>query len=173
MFANAVRTIRAQEPPLSSEEPHSEHDQNDRPEAMQAEVEYVVDQEQHAQPDQDGRCRGNLGRIDPLSRAESLRQPEGIWGGLARLNRLGGANRVQNLVHPEKSEKDSDHHVGLPGQVGGQTNDRQNKNTEMGQTLGVLPAVNRAQSKWNSAQDSGNRRIWSRSRAGLNFHAEA
>src|SRR6266478_756921 len=101
---------------MLGEEPHAEHDQDDRPKAMQAEVKNSVDQKEYAQADQNRRGGGNLGGLELLSGAEGLCQPEGIRSGLARLNRLGSANGVQDLVDPEKSKKDSQHHIGLPRQ---------------------------------------------------------
>src|SRR5260370_28322937 len=103
---------------MLGKEPYTQHDQDDRPEAMQAEVKDSVDKKQRAQADEDGGCGWNLGGLKLFSRAEGLRQPEWIRSRFARLNRLGSTNRVQNLVHPEEPEEDSQNHVSLPREVG-------------------------------------------------------
>src|SRR5580704_1255683 len=104
---------------------------------------HCMQQEQHTQADEDGGRGGNLGGLDLVSGTERLRKSERIRSGLARLNRLGRANGIQNLVHPEEAEKDSNCRVSLPRKVVGETNDRQDKNTQVGKALCVLAAIDR------------------------------
>src|SRR5579863_5025601 len=98
---------------MLGEEIYTQHDENQRPVAVQAEVESRVEQKKQSQADENSGSDWNFrlafgffGRCSNSATAEHGSQTKRIGCRLSQLNRPGGTNRVDDLVNVEERDAD-------------------------------------------------------------------
>ena len=172
--ASAAHGMNSDHSPLPGEHPGSQADQNERPETVEAELPDVhgVQQEEHAESNQDDRNGGNILGLSLLSHAEGLSQTEWIWRGLAGLKSVSRAYGIDNLVDVKECDGDAEQRIPTSGVIGGE--DEQSEDEQVGQSLGVLRAVDGADAEGKeSSEDAGDCGIWTgvrRARGGRRCH---
>src|SRR6266404_3949969 len=155
----------------SYEQPDTKANQQDGPKSVHFEKPdpQVVQEEKHTQPDQDHSSgRHASGEITAVARAEHCPKSERVRGRLPQLQSLRRFNRIDQLIKIKRSDAQAeDSSRRIAGRVTGSHN-QENENDQVGQSLGVLAAVNRTNSeREKSCQYSSNGRMRTRSRQWL------
>src|SRR5215469_17161260 len=160
MRASLAERRVAHESRIPDEQPASEQDEENGPDAVKIETEKTqgFEQKENANANQDHGCSRDLGDIEFLTGSKGLSQTEWIRRRLPNLDGTRGANRVDNLIHIEECERETRERWQWVALI--HSHDQQHKYDEMSETFGVLTVVHCAHAKGKEAgQNSGQGRI--------------